>query len=158
MKEKITIPNRCVIFFMYFCICNILRKMKLRHIIFILACVLVCGCKENTAQKQLNQIGTLLSKKLLDSAKVQISRVDTSSLSNEETAYYNILNMIYEYRTHKPKKSYTGIDKSIVYYEDNGDAHRLARACFVKGASLLDEKKTQEGLVWLKKQRNRQKG
>ena len=145
-------------FFMYFCIHNILRKMKLSHIIFILACVLVCGCKENTAQKQLNQIDTLLSKKLLDSAKVQILRVDTSSLSNEETAYYNILNMIYEYRTHKPKKSYTGIDKSIVFYEDNGDAHRLARACFVKGASLLDEKKTQEGLVWLKKAEEQAKG
>ena len=125
--------------------------MKISHIIFILACVLVCGCKENPAQKQLNQIDTLLSKKLLDSAKVQISRVDTSSLSNEETAYYNILNMIYEYRTHKPKKSYTGIDKSIAYYGDNRDAHRLSRACFVKGASLLDDKKTQEGVVWLKK-------
>ena len=151
MKEKITNQNRCFMSFMYFCIHNILRKMKISHIIFILACVLVCGCKENPTQKQLNQIDTLLSKKLLDSAKVQISRVDTSSLSNEEMAYYNILNMIYEYRTHKPKKSYTGIDKSIVYYEDNGDAHRLARACFVKGASLLDEKKTQEGVVWLKK-------
>lgn len=119
---------------------------KTRYIVFILICVFICGCRENTTLGQLDKIDSLLSTKQIDSAKTLISRIDTSSLNHEEMAFYNLLNMTFDYKTYKSGKSYSGINNSISYYEGNGDAHKLARAYFVKGASLLDESKNQEGI------------
>jgi len=93
------------------------------------------GCRnESVVYKQLITIDSLLYRDFVDSAKNISKSVEPQS--QEEFAYYFLLNAEIDYRQHI-KPNFKEINLCINYYENNKDYRKLSNAYYYKACALI---------------------
>lgn len=110
--------------------------MSIKYLAFFLFLLFTFfSCNNNTTTyNQLILIDSLLSKNLLDSAATELEFIDEDNLlSDENIAYYNLLNTQIRWKLYQPIASDSAIDFSIEYYKKTKDYVKLANSYFYKG-------------------------
>lgn len=134
---------------MYLCIYNSIN-MSIKYLAFFLFLLFTFFCCNNntTTYNQLILIDSLLSKNLLDSAATELEFIDEDNLlSDENIAYYNLLNTQIRWKLYQPIASDSAIDFSIEYYKKTKDYVKLANSYFYKG--VINENTNNSKLVTL---------
>lgn len=123
-------------------------------VLCILLMLLTFSCSGRGNMSRLETIDSIINKTDCDSAQHMLDKIDNSTLSEEEQAYYNLLNTEIAYLTIHPFNSESGIDQSISYYSTHSgkdNTRKLANAYFYKGMVLKDLGKTGQTTECLKK-------
>ena len=119
-------------------------------ILFIFAATLF-ACSDNSYQKKLEDIDSLVSKDMEDSALNEIKRLNISNVDDEESkAYYDLLKTEILFRKEIIIKSDTMINNSIAYYTKTNNKKMLTRAYYIKGRTIYDCGRKKDGVICLK--------
>lgn len=122
------------------------------YIIIILVTLQFFGCKKSSNYKQLVKIDSLLSKEFNDSALMELDFINKNTMiSDEDIAYYNLLQTQILWRLYKPVEADSILDFSIRHYEKTKDNEKLIRSYYYKGIIHFDKKKSRESVLCLKK-------
>lgn len=82
-------------------------------VLCILLMLLTFSCSGRGNMSRLETIDSIINKTDCDSAQHMLDKIDSSTLSEEEQAYYNLLNTEIAYLTIHPFNSESGIDQSL---------------------------------------------
>lgn len=112
---------------------------QMKHIGVILGTIAILlgniGCRNESAiYKQLITIDSLLYRDFVDSAKSISTSIEPQS--QEEFAYYFLLNAEIDYRQHI-NPNFKEINLCINYYENNKDYRKLSNAYYYKACALI---------------------
>ena len=125
--------------------------MKRKLVCCLAAVIYFSGCGyQGQGYKQLEEIDSLLSHEMVDSAWNLIEHFNPWQLDEKTVAYYHLLYAQSRYKAYRPFTSDSIINLALDYYESNGDQEKLARCYFYKGGILLDLGKKKDALISLK--------
>lgn len=130
---------------------NIMKKFSAYIIIIVLTLI---GCKRDMIYTKLEGIDSLLLNDKLDSAYLEISKIQLSNIEERDIAYFYLLKTQTLYRLYKPVTSDSIINYSIKYYEKSKDKEKLACAYYYKGVTIYDLGRTKDALLNIKKAEN----
>lgn len=129
-----------------------MKKDLLSILLIIIIISTSLGSCENTCEKQLSTVDSLLNKELQDSAANLLRKISPSSITNEENkAYYALLSTRIDYRQNKPIKSDSTIDYAISYYEKKDNNEKLADCYYYKGSIYFENGDARKAIEYLKK-------
>lgn len=119
--------------------------------LFIILSILLLGCgKHKTTYTSLVQIDNLLKEELIDSALHEVMRINPTTLSENELAYYQLLKVQSQYKSYIPINSDSVINHVIDYYKGTNDIEKLSRSYYLKAGILYDAKKGKIAMEYLK--------
>lgn len=125
--------------------------MKYLLIVLFLAMIVV-GCDNGKCYHRLTHIDTLLYKDMDDSARNELNRIALNELKNsKDFAYYRLLKTQIIFRQGLIIQNDSMIDRSIAYYENVDDKHKLAQAYYFKGRMLYKRGEDKDAMSFLKK-------
>ena len=105
---------------------------------FVLIAIASCSNQSGT-YNALENVNELLRQDENDSATIVFNRIDPNSIqTDEETAYYNLLKTIIDYRNYADIPSDSAIAISVNYYRKTNNKYKLAVSQYYRGAILLD--------------------
>ena len=107
----------------------------------------VIGCQQSGTHRQLALVDTLLMRDQVDSAAVELRKIDSTAVEQEDTPYYNLLRVETQFRQRLPVPFDTILTVSIDHYKETGDYEKLARAYFCKSAILYGLKKNEDAVL-----------
>ena len=76
--------------------------------------------------QKLAQIDSLLNREQVDSAWHEVQRYDTTAMTDEVRAYYQLLRLQAMWKAYVPVASDSLLDFSLAYYKANGPRDLLA--------------------------------
>ena len=119
---------------------------------FVLTALLLIGCQSrNHIEEQLAIIDTLLIHDKVDSAKIMLEKIQLTDLkSQEDSAYYYLVQTETNYRNRIPLKTDHGINYSQKFYEATNDREKLARSLFYKGVTTFSKDSINKTFALLK--------
>ena len=100
--------------------------------------------------QKLAQIDSLLNREQVDSAWHEVQRYDTTAMTDEVRAYYQLLRLQAMWKAYVPVASDSLLDFSLAYYKANGPRDLLARTYYYKGAVQSEQGNTHEAVENLK--------
>lgn len=127
---------------------------KLLRIAFSVAIIssMACGCNETKTYQRLVLIDSLVYNDFDDSAKVEMSKIDIDDIKGEsDMAYYDLLKTQILFRQDIVIENDSMIDRSIAFYEKDGDMRKLTMAYYFKGRNMYNRGDVKSGLLYLKK-------
>ena len=136
-------------------------EMKTRPILYLMTLLLLAhlavGCGEGKKDnRKLASVELLLDSGQVDSACVVLDAIRSHDLrSANDSAYYFLLKAQADYRAYRPIDTVDGIDYSIRFYQDKGDADRvrLSASLFYKSVLLYTMGNIKEGVLCLEQAR-----
>lgn len=119
---------------------------------FVLTALLLIGCQSRShVEEQLAIIDTLLIHDKVDSAKIMLEKIQLTDLkSQEDSAYYYLVQTETNYRNRIPLETDQGINYSQKFYEATNDREKLARSLFYKGVTTFSKDSINKTFVLLK--------
>ena len=122
-----------------------------RILVFLILAATLVACSGDSYQKKLEDIDSLVSKDMEDSAFNEIKRINISNVNDEESkAYYNLLKTEILFRKEILVKSDSMINSSIAYYTKENNRKMLARSCYIKGKTIYKSGRKKEAIICLK--------
>ena len=117
---------------------------------FVLLVIASCSNQSGT-YIALENVNELLRQDENDSATIVFKRIAPNSIqTDEETAYYNLLKTIIDYRNYADITSDSVIKVSVNYYRETSNEYKLALAQYYRGAVLSDINKYEDAILALK--------
>lgn len=115
-----------------------MKPQKVTYLLFLFFITILflfsCGYSYKI---QLNQIDSLLSKNLLDSAATELEFINADEISNDEDlAHYYLLKVQTLWRLYKPIESDSTLNFCINHYKETHEYDKLANSLYYKGAIL----------------------
>lgn len=110
--------------------------------------------QKSTTYLLLENVDTLLRNDCTDSASFLISSIDDENISEADMAYYNLLNIIIQYRNYEKIESDSSINSAIKVFQQHNDTEKLAMSYYYKSCILDDLGKRKEAIIAAKDAEN----
>ena len=117
----------------------------------ILILILSGSCRQSPTMAQLSEVDTLLNHEQQDSADALMKIIPSSSLTDEERAYYHLLTTRFQYRRFEVPADDHLLDSAISYYNQVHDAEKLADCYYYKGGMVYERGNARDAILYLKK-------
>lgn len=125
--EKESILCRFLINYAYLCSMN-MKKIIYRFAIFLM----LTACNGTRVTEKLDQVDSLISKDLIDSAYAIHHSLNEAIMTEEDKAHYCLLATQLGYVTNHPLPSDSLLEMALTYYNKVGNDQKLANAYYYK--------------------------
>lgn len=116
-----------------------LCSMNMKKIIYLFVILLMLtACDGTRVSEKLDQVDSLISKDLIDSAYAIHHSLNEAIMTEEDKAHYYLLATQLGYATNHPLSTDSLLDMAFTYYNKVGNSQKLADAYYYK--SLRAEK------------------
>jgi len=110
---------------------KIVNIHEIIKILIFVVCLFFSSCRSDT--QSLVVIDDFLNAGKLDSAKIELNKINYSELSDEECAYYDLLRVKSSYLSYQQIESDTLINYSCSYYHKTKNLPKLSESLYYKG-------------------------
>lgn len=120
-------------------------------LLFILCTILVSGCNNNSYDKRLVEVDSLLSRNATDSVEVVLSSIDPSVLSPNDIMYYNLISFEYILRLGREISEEDNLGKMEKYFREREEEDKVARTLYCQSVAFFNENSNTDAVLALKK-------